>query len=124
MIGLLSVALGGALGALTRYGTVKWLTEPLKESFWATLAVNLTGCFVIGLLSALFFHHRPHEAWRLLFITGFLGSFTTYSTFTLDALHLLLAGNHKIALLHLSAHLIGGLLLCLLGLQLGKALTV
>ena len=114
---LLAVAFGGAFGALARYGVTLTLVHFVyKETFWAPLTINLIGCFAIGVVSALILHHKPHAAWALILMTGFLGSFTTYSTFTLDALTLMQKGQFSVAFLHLSIQLLGGFALCLAGL--------
>ncbi|UJF24362.1 CrcB family protein [Suttonella sp. R2A3] len=118
---LSAVAFGGALGALARYGLTLWLVANLyRETFWATLSINLIGCFAIGMISALLLQYKPHPAWTLLLLTGFLGSFTTYSTFTLDALMLWQKGAFALAFTHLATQLIGGFILCFAGLASGQ----
>jgi fluoride exporter len=71
------VALGGALGSLGRWGVGE-----LLPGSWATLAVNLVGCLAIGLLAGRVEHTRPRL--RLLVGVGFLGGFTTFSSFLLE----------------------------------------
>lgn len=80
------VALGGALGAVARYGVNNAAAHLLGHGFpWATLSVNIAGSFLMGLLIAAFAHFwQPSQEIRLFLITGFLGAFTTFSTFSLD----------------------------------------
>lgn len=83
MNAFIAVGLGGALGAVTRHATslffARWGGGALPL---ATLAVNTLGCFLFGLLTT---RTTLHETSRLFFMTGFIGSFTTFSTFIADA---------------------------------------
>lgn len=112
------VALGGALGALARYGLSKGLEQWNPNTYFSTgiLAANLLGCFVMGFLVVSIGQmpalHRDVIAAFLL--TGVLGSLTTFSTFILEMFRLLQAGDAKLALAHFAAHLVLGFLgLCL-----------
>lgn len=106
----LLVALGGGLGAASRHLVGTLLPKP--DGFpLGTLAVNLLGCFFIGL--ALHLEGRL----RLLVVTGFLGGFTTYSAFGLESLDLL-KNNPTQGLLYLGLHLAAGLLAVWLGMKL------
>ena len=88
---ILLVGLGSMAGGVARYLLSMWIKQILPSLFpWGTFIVNMSGCLIIGLLSGwlssqplLPIHHR------LLFIIGFCGSFTTFSTFTMDNLNLL-----------------------------------
>ena len=91
---LVFIALGGAFGALARY----WLyilvhgAEPVRFP-WATLAVNFLGSFAIGIAYVLIVERGAvHPDWRSVAMIGFLGAFTTFSTFSLEALVLAEAG--------------------------------
>ena len=89
----LQVALGGALGAVLRYQTggavARWLGPSAAAAFpWATLAVNVTGSFAMGLLAGWLARHDGAEGWRLLLGVGLLGGFTTFSAFSLEAVAL------------------------------------
>jgi CrcB protein len=86
----LAIALGGALGALARYGVDAFVERRSMSVFpFATLAVNLSGCFVIGLVVAALVdrHHTPHWI-RAGAVIGFLGAYTTFSTFAQETLDL------------------------------------
>jgi len=110
---LLLIALGGAAGSLLRYGTGRLL--PLQELPWATLLVNVTGSFLIGLLAGgMQRFHWPQDLW-LAAAVGFCGGFTTLSAFSLENINLLENGQLLKALLYMAGTLIFSLLACWLG---------
>lgn len=86
----LAVAVGGALGAMARYGIVSYLAPLTGHRFpLGTLCVNISGSFLIGVCYVVLDEKlAASPEWRLLTMTGFLGAFTTFSTFSLDALAL------------------------------------
>jgi CrcB protein len=86
----LAVAVGGALGAMARYGVVSYLAPLTGHRFpLGTLCVNISGSFLIGVCYVVLDEKlAASPEWRLLIMTGFLGAFTTFSTFSLDALAL------------------------------------
>ncbi|UTW45798.1 fluoride efflux transporter CrcB [bacterium SCSIO 12696] len=85
----LAVAAGGALGAVCRYGLNTLVFPLLGERFpLGTLLVNLSGSFVMGLLYVFVVDKGMPAEWRSLLMIGFLGAFTTFSAFSLDALAL------------------------------------
>ncbi|WHO71321.1 fluoride efflux transporter CrcB [Rhizobium sp. BT03] len=90
MIQALLVAVGGAIGSLLRYYVGQWSLRLMGPAFpWGTLAVNVIGCFVIGVFAELIARRfNASVELRLLLITGFLGGFTTFSAFSLDAISL------------------------------------
>ncbi|EJC79418.1 crcB protein [Rhizobium leguminosarum bv. trifolii WSM2297] len=90
MIQALLVALGGAIGSVLRYYVGQWTLRLMGPAFpWGTLAVNVVGCFVIGVFAELIARRfNASMELRLLLITGFLGGFTTFSAFSLDAISL------------------------------------
>lgn len=118
---LTAVALGGALGALSRFLLAELVYHHLGRFFpYGTLAVNAVGSFLIGLLAVLLverFEVAPF--WRGLFIVGFLGAFTTFSTFALDAFYLA----HRGEFLGLVLYLFLSIVLCLLAVSGGIALA-
>ena len=85
----LLTALGGALGALARW-TVGEALPPSPGGWpWATLLVNLTGCFLLGVLIAVLAARSPEPAWvRPFLAVGVLGGYTTYSTFAVEVVDL------------------------------------
>lgn len=115
---LLYVALGGALGSVSRYLLGTW-TQTISKSIdfpYGTLTVNLIGCFVIGLLSQLAEARGAFtsESRALVFI-GVLGGFTTFSSFGNDSINLLREGETVNALANVGANVILGLLLVWFG---------
>lgn len=110
---LLLVGLGGFVGSIARYG-VQVLTGKLnQELHWATVLVNLLGCFLIGLLAGGYLKLSQQQ--NLLLITGICGGFTTFSTFAFDGLKMLKAGLFWQFALYFFISTAGGLLLCLAG---------
>ena len=100
--GIALVGLGGALGAMARYLVHVWVSERLTGSFpWATFLINVTGSLAIGFLLTLAVERSGLDPrWRLLVVTGFLGGYTTFSTFSAEALALLEARAYAPALLY------------------------
>jgi len=90
VINLAAVAAGGAIGALMRHLSVRWVTQALPGFPWGTLAVNVVGSALMGLLAAALMERFPGSWGRLapFLMTGVLGGFTTFSTFSLEALTL------------------------------------
>ena len=116
------VAVGGAAGAVSRYGLGLAVIRVWGSSLpLATVAVNLIGSFVIGLAVPLLLA-RPgaSEALRLALAVGFLGSFTTFSTFSLDTLALLETGRTGWALANALGSVALGLACVALGVWLGR----
>jgi CrcB protein len=91
----LLVALGGAIGSVLRYYVGQGALRLMGPAFpWGTLTVNVVGCFVIGVFAEMIARRFGASAdLRLLLITGFLGGFTTFSAFSLDAISLFERGD-------------------------------
>lgn len=119
------VALGGMLGAISRFGVSRLLpfADPARHFPWATLGVNLLGCLVLGIVAA-FWKGRDAGAvdWKLLLGTGFCGAFTTFSTFSLETIQLLELGRWGAVSAYWAATLILGLGFTYAGLIIGKNL--
>lgn len=120
MVYSLAVAAGGALGAVSRYWLMLWVSAQGGMRFpWGTLLVNVLGSCAIGVLYVLISERIVlTEQWRALLVVGFLGAFTTFSTFSLDALLLLQEGRVLPALAYVGT----SVLLCLAGAWLGMML--
>ena len=107
----LLAALGGALGALARWGVAEALPSPGDGWPWATLLVNLTGCLLIGLLTGVLARRSPEPAWARPFLAvGVLGGYTTYSAFAVEAVTLTDAGAPGLAAAYVLASVVGGVL--------------
>ena len=119
----LAVGLGAAIGAWLRWGLSLWLAGAHGKLPLGTLAANLGGGYLIGVLLG-FFAGSPHLSpeWRLFAITGFLGGLTTFSTFSGEAMVLLQRGDYGWAILHPLLHLVGSRLLCVAGFATWRAL--
>lgn len=117
---LLLIALGGAGGAVSRYllGTTVHALWDMRFPI-GTLAVNLLGSAAIGVVYVLLERGLLHPDWRSVLMVGFLGAFTTFSTFSLDTLHLFEAGRHGAAVLYASL----SFALCIAGVAAAVALT-
>lgn len=111
---ILLVWLGGSFGALTRFG-VQHLHIFDDDKYYYTIGINLTGCLTIGILWALFTHFNVARLWYLFLITGFLGGYTTYSAFTLDAILLFQNGRWLTMIFYILITVFGGLGGCALG---------
>ncbi len=119
MITWLMVALGSAVGGVTRYGVGLLVARAVGASFpWGTLLINVVGSFVIGFYGALTLADGPAPAsveMRALVMVGFCGGFTTFSSFSLQTVDLLQAGETAAA----ACYVAGSVALCLAGAFLG-----
>ncbi len=114
------MALGGAAGSAARHLLNGMVTRQLDSAFpWGIFIVNVTGCFVMGLVAALLLKvGYLAETGRLLLAVGFLGGFTTFSAFALDALRLVQSGHVGLAGVYVVGSVALSLLAVFVGLQL------
>ncbi|MDX8387765.1 MAG: fluoride efflux transporter CrcB [Ghiorsea sp.] len=119
---VLAIALGASCGAVCRWWMVLLMQRWFNSSYpWATLFVNAAGSFVLGFL-VIWFLDKTHlsDLLRLLLTVGFLGSFTTFSTFSVETVRLMEQGSITLSLVHT----IGSVVLCIgmawLGMLLAK----
>lgn len=116
---LLAVAGGGSIGALLRYSLSGWV---VKKFPLGTLAVNVAGCLLIGLIvGSLQEKDWLSPAWRHFLIIGLLGSLTTFSTFGYQSVELVYDGDYGLAALNVLGNVIVGFAAVALGLMLAHA---
>lgn len=122
MNSLLLVGMGGFAGSVARWGLSLLMEQnTFFQTPWITLLINLGGSFLLGFLLASLSQQGLYSAeWRLLLATGFCGSFTTFSTFSLENLQLIQQGNYGTALLYSGCSLLGGLAVAAAGFWLGR----
>jgi CrcB protein len=119
----LLIALGGACGALSRYGIGRAVNIYLAQIHWplGTFAVNIAGSFTIGAIYVLITEKSSlHADWRYVLMVGFLGAFTTFSTFSLESVAMLEAGKIAMAMLYMVATLASCVIGCWLGMSLAR----
>jgi CrcB protein len=111
-----AIALGAALGALLRWYLAMRLNASFPQLPPGTLAANILGGYLIGIAMAVFLANPmlPRE-WQLLTVTGFLGGLTTFSTFSAEVVTALLEGRALWALSTVLAHVVGSVVMTLLG---------
>jgi CrcB protein len=107
----LALAAGGGLGAMLRFALALWVDARAGVHFpWGTLAVNVAGCFGIGVLATLADEHAlVSPALRLFLVTGLLGGFTTFSTFGMETWQLVEDGRALAALGNAGGSVVAGL---------------
>ena len=123
MTNVLPLIVGGIAGTLLRHGISGWVYNLSGGLFpWGTITVNMIGSLTIGFLwGFLDVDHLSSQLKNLLFI-GFLGSFTTFSAFSIETLNLARSGEMKLAVLNLLVSNIGGLVFVFAGFIIGRQL--
>jgi CrcB protein len=106
------VGVGGAIGSICRYLVAQYFQTRFAESGfpYGTMVVNITGCFVIGLIFAIGARTGFLSDWRLFLVTGICGGYTTFSSFSFEAMSLL----HNKGIVHFFAYVGGSVILGLL----------
>lgn len=122
---LLWVGIGGFLGANARYLIGRTIVERYGAAFpWGTLAINLSGAFLIGVIAQmLLLRANDDPMWRLLVVVGFLGGYTTFSSYALELVALLEGDQLWRALAYLAVSNAAGVGLCWLGITLTRRLV-
>ena len=124
MMQWLMIAIGGALGSMARFAAVGYLTPMLNYRFpIGTFIVNIVGSFLIGVAYVVIVEKQliPAE-WRLFFITGILGGFTTFSSFSLEILQTWQEGHVFNAIFYAASSVVLGLLFAYVGMHLTQKL--
>jgi CrcB protein len=117
MLKILVVAVGGSIGAVSRYLVSTWAAERFGASFpYGTLIVNVVGCFIIGIFMTMTterFIINPY--WRLLITVGFVGGLTTFSSFSYETFRLLEDADMMMAFYNIALNLVLGFFATWLG---------
>lgn len=118
---ILALSFGGAVGVNARYwlafGIDRWVGSRWP---WATLVINVSGSFLIGVAATCLARRDPHSLIRLLVITGFLGGYTTFSTFAYESRSLLTQGRPGAAMAYLVGSVAAGLVAVVLGITVAE----
>ena len=117
MYPVIAICLGACAGALLRWQLGLWLNHAGAWMPWGTLAANLIGGYLVGLILAWAHHADLAPFWRLILVTGFLGALTTFSSFSAEVVEMALADRWGAALSTAALHLLGSLALTWLGIQ-------
>ena len=123
MLRLFYIAIGGATGALLRYWATGLAHKIGGSSFpWGTLSVNLSGSIFIGFLWGMFESIIVPQNTRVFIFIGLLGSFTTFSTFSLESFHLIRDGEYGLFMANILSNIVLGVSLVFAGYFLGRFL--
>jgi len=122
MVLVLAVALGGGLGAVSRYGLDTFIERHADSLFpWATFAINVSGCLAVGfIIAALVDRHRAPQWLRMGLVVGFCGGYTTFSTFAQETLATLEARDVVTTTAYVSASVGLGIVAVLIGTRLDR----
>lgn len=121
---LLAVAAGGALGAPARYAVGVLIPTPAHGFPWSTFVINVTGALLLGLLVVLLLERFPPTRYaRPFFGTGFLGAYTTFSTYMVETVLLARDGHVERATAYVLGSLVTGLFAAWLGTAIGRRLS-
>ncbi len=124
MLLVIAVGLGGAAGALARYGLDRLIEHHVMTVFpWSTFTINITGCFLAGLAVAALVDRHDLPAWvRTGVAVGFLGAYTTFSTFGHQWHDLFVGGHVSLALVNATGSVVVGILAVAAGSGVGRML--
>ena len=124
MLLVLAVALGGAAGALARYGLDRFIKHHLLTVFpWSTFVINITGCFAAGLAVVLLVDRHDTPDWvRTGIVVGFLGAYTTFSTFAQESHDLFSQGHAALGIADAAGSVVVGVAGVIAGIAVGRAL--
>ena len=121
---VLAVALAGALGALARWGVGAWFGHRFPSFPWGTMVINVSGSFILGVLFAVLVERNIGTPMlRVALMTGLLGAYTTFSTFSLETFRLFEDGATGSAIANIGFSVALGLLAVWLGVVAGRAVA-
>jgi CrcB protein len=122
---VLVLSVGGVLGVNARYWLGFWMNRWVSAQFpWATFSINVSGSFAIGFLTMALARWLPHPNMRLLILVGFLGGYTTFSTFAFESLTLWERGEIGLSLANMIGSIAAGFVAVALGVGLARSLTI
>lgn len=118
------VGVAGFFGAISRYWLSGFISRLTGGAFpWGTFVINISGCFVIGFLTVLLTNKvLPHPAVRTAILVGFIGAYTTFSTFSYETLQLARGGAALMAVANVAASVVLGLAAAWVGMRLGGSI--
>ncbi|HWF83218.1 MAG TPA: fluoride efflux transporter CrcB [Vicinamibacterales bacterium] len=115
------IALGGALGAIARYELATMIQNRIPVGFpWGTFVVNISGCLVMGVATTLLTDRLVHPNWRFLIPIGFIGAYTTFSTFELETFRAVTDGAWLVGGLNVVGSVVAGYVALWLGVVLTR----
>lgn len=118
------LSVGGALGVNARYWLGVWISRWASPQFpWATFTINVSGSFAIGFVTMAMTRWLPYANVRLLVVVGFLGGYTTFSTFAYDSLALWERGEVRLALANMAGSVLAGFVAVALGVAVARGLV-
>jgi len=119
---VLAVALAGAVGALARWGIGAWFGQRFPSFPWGTMVINVSGSFILGVMFAILVERNiGSPVLRVALMTGLMGAYTTFSTFSLETFRLFEDGATGSALANIGFSVVLGLLGVWLGITVGRA---
>ena len=120
-----ALTVGGAAGVNLRHWIGIWLRDLASPRFpWPVFLINVTGSFAIGFIATTFPAWLPNPRFRLLVVTGFLGGYTTFSSYSLESLLLLERGDRLLALLYWAGSPVAGMIAVVAGVWIGKQIAM
>ena len=119
------ISAGAAIGASLRWGLGLWLNSLFSSLAFGTLVANFIGCFLMGILVAVFWISPQFSPeWRLFLVTGFLGALTTFSSFSGEVIELFFKEEWGNGLFVLVSHLVGCLIFTVLGIYFFRLISL
>lgn len=120
---ILAIGCGGFIGAISRYFVSGWLQNIMKKPFpYGTMGVNILGSLILGILMGITLNANVSPYWKLSIGIGFLGAFTTFSTFSYETMMLMRAGAVFEVFMNIAASIILGLIAVFIGYLIGNAI--